>query len=213
MKRHKGLIILFCFLLLLAGVALNAPRFLLYSTDYKKTDAIIILLGPDFKARQKEANVLINKGMADYLIIPAYHKAYEMSDQGRVKKLRPYLNSIEFSKNKVLSYASFYEDTHIEIMEAQKVMSFFGLKSAIFVSSPYHMRRVEIIAMNVFAFEKGDFYFVPTRYEKAPGNFWELSSVEWRKVRREYSKIIWFYIYTTWSRYDFRYDRLKAWMK
>ncbi len=201
MKRHRRLIIFFCFLLLLAFIALNAPGFLIYATDYKKTDAVIILLGPDFKARQKEANALIKRGMADYLIIPAYHKAYGILAESKEKKLIPYLNSPGFNNNKVSSYPTFYEDTHIEIIEAQKVMSFLGLTSAIFVSSPYHMRRVKLIAGKVFDVGKGDLYFVPTRYEKAPKNFWELSSVEWRKVRREYSKIIWFYLYTTWSQY------------
>lgn len=198
--RHKKLVIVFCFLLFIAGMVLISPRFLLYSTEYKKTDAIIILLGPDFKARQKEANALIHKGMADYLIIPAYHKAYEIHAESKDKKLLPYLSSFRF--NKVLSYPHFYEDTHIEIIEAQQVMALFGLKSAIFVSSPYHMRRVKFIAGKVFDADKGDFYFVPTRYEKAPKNFWELSPVEWKKVRREYSKIIWFYIYATWSKYN-----------
>lgn len=200
MMRHKKLVILFCFILLIAGMVLISPRFLLYSTDYKKTDAIIILLGPDFKARQKEANALVNRGMANYLIIPAYHKAYGILAESKDKKLLPYLNSPRF--NKVLSYPNFYEDTHIEIIEAQQVMALFGLKSAIFVSSPYHMRRVKLIVRRVFDFNKGEFYFVPTRYEIAPKNFWELSPVEWKKVRREYSKIIWFYLYTTWSPYN-----------
>jgi hypothetical protein len=201
MKRHKGLIIFFCILLLLAGIVLKSPRFLLYSTDYQKTDAIIILLGPDFKARQKEANELVNKGMADYLIIPAYHKAYEISDKDKGKKMLPYSNSSKLNSNKVLSYPGFYEDTHIEIIEAQKIMSGYGFKSAIFVSSPYHMRRIKLIADKVFKSNNYNYYFVPTRYEKAPVNFLELSSSDWKKVRREYSKILWFFIYSAWSEY------------
>jgi hypothetical protein len=81
-KHRKGLIILAFVLLIIAGIVLDSPQFLLYSTDYKKADAIIILLGPDFKARKKEANELVNKGMADYLIIPAYHKTYRIYDKG-----------------------------------------------------------------------------------------------------------------------------------
>lgn len=199
-KHRKKLIILLMILLIMAGIVLYSPRFLLYSTEYKKVDAIVILLGPDFKARQKEANELINQGMTDYLIIPAYHKAYKIDNKDKGKYLQHYLNLPEFKNNKVKSFPSFYEDTHIEIIEAQNVMSFFGLKSAIFVSSPYHMRRVNLIVSKVFGVND-DFYFVPTKYEKAPANFWELSSLDWMKVRREYGKMIWFYIYFTCSKY------------
>jgi hypothetical protein len=198
-KKRKRLIIFAFVLFITTGVVLISPRFLLYSTDYKKVDAIVILLGPDFKARQKEANELIDKGMSDYLIIPAYHKAYRINNNDKGKYLLNYLNSSGFSKNEVTSYPGFYEDTHIEIIEAQKVMSFYGLNSAIFVSSPYHMRRINLIVSKVFGDNK--FYFVPTKYEKAPVNFWELSSLDWMKVRREYGKMIWFYIYFTCSEY------------
>jgi hypothetical protein len=198
-KYRRRLIILVFVLLITAGIALNSPLFLLYSTEYKKVDAIVILLGPDFKARQKEANELINQGMTDYLIIPAYHKAYRINNNDKGKYLLNYLNSPEFN-NKGISYPGFYEDTHIEIMEAQKVMSHFGLRSAIFVSSPYHMRRVNLIVSKVFGVND-DFYFVPTKYEKAPVKFWELSSLNWMKVRREYGKMIWFYMYFTCSEY------------
>jgi hypothetical protein len=201
MKRHKGLIISFCILLLLAGIVLNSPRFLLYSTDYKKADAIVILLGPDFKARQKEANELVNKGMSDYLIIPAYHKVYGIHNKDKEKYLLPYLNSPKSGNHDVLSYPGYYEDTHIEIIEAQKIMSGYGFKSVIFVSSPYHMRRIKLIADKVFKSRNYNFYFVPTRYEKAPVDFLELLPSDWKKIRREYSKILWFFIYSAWSEY------------
>lgn len=197
-RRHKSLIILFLILLSLAGIIFYAPQYLLYSAGHKKADAIILLLGPDFKARQKEANELINEGMADYLIIPAYHKTYGIYDKGKGQYLLPGLYLSKSAPGNVLSYPYFYEDTHIEIIEAQKIMSDYGFKSAIFVSSPYHMRRIKLIAMKIFK-DNDNFYFVPTRYEKAPVNYWELSSADWKKVRREYGKILWFFIYFEWS--------------
>ena len=199
MKRHKKFIIIFFVLLLLVVVVLYSPQFLLYSTDYKKADAIIILLGPDFKARKKEANELVNKGTADFLIVPAYHKTYRISNKGQL--LLPDINLPESGKTNVISYPGFYEDTHVEIIEAHKIMNNYGLKSAIFVSSPHHMRRIKIIAGKVFKTNKYIFYFVPTRYENIPIKFWELSFSDWRKIRREYSKILWFFMYYTWSEY------------
>jgi hypothetical protein len=182
------------------GCVLYSPRFLLYSSKYKKANAVILILGPDFKARQKEAYKLINEGMTDYLIIPAYRKAYRVYDKDTKKYLSPNLYSFKTDQKNIAAPAGFYEDTHLEIIEARKIMSDYGLNSAIFVSSPYHMRRIKLIAMKVFDTNKNDFYFVPTRYERAPANYWELSLADWKKVRREYGKILWFFLYFPWSR-------------
>lgn len=199
-KINKLLVVGILLLVLLGGFILYSPRFLLYSSEYKKANAIILLLGPDFKARQKEAYKLINDGMADYLIIPAYHKTYRIYDKETMKYLSPNLYSFKSGQKNIASSPSFYEDTHLEIIDAQKVMSGYGLNSAIFVSSPYHLRRIQIIVMKVFDTKKGDFYFVPTRYERAPANYWELSLADWKKVRNEYGKILWFFLYFPWSR-------------
>ena len=94
----------------------------------------------------------------------------------------------------------FYEDTHWEIIEAKKAMSQYRLSSAIFVSSPYHMRRIKIIVIRVFDNDDGEFYFIPTHYEKAPAAFWELSWADWKKVTREYGKILWFFVYYPWTK-------------
>lgn len=187
-------------LVLLTGFILYSPKYLLYSSEYRKTNAIILILGPDFKARQKEAYRLINEGMADYLIIPAYHKVFKVYDMEMKKYLSRNLYLYKSNQKNVTAPPEFYEDTHLEIVEARKIMSDYRLNSAIFVSSPYHMRRIKIIAMKVFDTNNNVFYFVPTHYEKAPADFRELSSADWRKVRREYGKILWFLIYFPWSK-------------
>ena len=201
MTRQKRYLLILClFLLLLAISVIAGPHFLLYSSDYKKTDTIILLLGPDFSARQKEAYRIINEGKSQYLIIPAYRKIYKVNFEGSIKYLSPQ-NYLPNPNNKISprnSIPSFLEDTHIEIIEAKRVMSAYGLRSAIFVSSPYHMRRIKLIAASVFDSGDSEFYFVPTSFEKAPAHFWELSWSEWKKVVREYGKILWFKIYSFW---------------
>jgi hypothetical protein len=201
--KHKIKLLIWIIIVLLIGsIIVYAPRFLLYSSDCQKTDAIILFLGPDFTARQKEAYKIINEGMADYLIIPAYNKIYRIFDEGSIKYLSPNLSLRSSIKKKTLiaPASSFYEDTHMEIIEAGKIMSDYRLKSAIFVSSPYHMRRIKLIVAKVFTAQKGGFYFVPTSYEKAPADFWELTLADWKKVGREYGKILWFFLYITWTK-------------
>ena len=84
---RKRLFVLILVILSLLGLILSAPHFLLYSSPFKKADAIVLLLGPDFNARQKEAYDLISDEMADYLIIPAYNKTYRVFDKGAIKYL------------------------------------------------------------------------------------------------------------------------------
>jgi hypothetical protein len=182
---------------MVSGALLYAPGFLLYSTAYGKTDVIVLLLGPDFGARQKHAQDLMKKGFADYLIIPAYQKTYYM-DQGSMK-LHSGITGKERKNNKKNMTAPWYfEDTHVELEDAKRTMERYGKASAIFVSSPYHMRRIRIIVKKEFAAQH-PYYFAPTPYEAAPRHFLELKPADWRKVYREYLKITWFMIYSTWA--------------
>ncbi len=200
MKQCKKYL-LFCFIIILiiSTFIMSAPYFLLYTSSYQKADAIILLLGPDFTARQKEAYRVINEGMADYLIIPAQNKVYRIYNEGVIKYLSPNLSEKNTGKKDIANQPIYYEDTHLEIIEARKIMSKYELHSAIFISSPYHMRRVKLIAIKAFDDKSGGLYFVPTSYEKAPARFWELSGADWKKVGREYSKMLWFSLYAPWT--------------
>jgi len=57
------------------------------------------------------------------------------------------------------------------LIEALITMDEYNMESAIFVSAPYHMRRIIIIDSKVFDGKNKIFYFVPTRYEQAPSCF------------------------------------------
>ena len=75
------------------------------------------------------------------------------------------------------------------------MMDELGFKSANFVSSPYHMRRVKLIADRVFAGGNYNLSFVPSRYEETHKNLWWLNKYDLKWVLSEYSKIIWFLLY------------------
>lgn len=180
----------------IAGALIYAPGFLLYATNYSKADVIVLLLGPDFSARQKHAQNLLNGGMADYLIIPAYHKIYRV-DQGSLKLISGKHGKQQNQMKRNDSVPRYYEDTHIELLDAKKMMGQYGKTSAIFVSSPYHMRRIRIMVKKEFG-SYDYYYFAPTPYETAPSHLWQLSLADWKKVYREYLKITWFMIYSRW---------------
>ena len=81
------------------------------------------------------------------------------------------------------------------MLEAKKMMNMAGYTSAIFVSSPNHMRRINIIAAMVFSNEDYQLKFIGSRYiqQDSPLSFFSWSNI--KQVFGEYSKIIGFFLY------------------
>jgi len=135
--------------------------------------------------------------MANFLIIPAYDQTYALSE-GRLQPLAAPRDKNKVNLHKNPDTPGYYEDTHLELIAAKKTMKMQGQKSAIFVSSPYHMRRIQMMVKKEFN-QHSPYYFSPTPYETAPLNIWELKASDWKKVWREYVKILWFMIYSPWT--------------
>ncbi|MGC1456591.1 MAG: hypothetical protein WA946_15510 [Nitrospirota bacterium] len=200
---------------LLIGVILS-PRYLVYSDLPRKSDIIIQFVGSDQDARFNEAVLLAQEGYADYLFVPTLFSLY------RVNQERTGLTSIWFTNIKpgikvpqprtgnamsidnfykirsVYRIPRFYEDTHAEILLAKRAMDTCGFRRAIFVSSPYHMRRIKIITGTVFD-PSYDIELVPSRFEKrfeAPLP----SQKDIHHVFTEFPKMAWFLSYGLWNR-------------
>jgi hypothetical protein len=155
---------------------------------------LVLFIGPDYKARQEEANLLLAEGYADYLLTPAFGKIQEasaLSTQAKTKTVNPQLNI------PVIKHKKYFENTHNEVLEAKRMMEQYGLKSAIFVSTPYHMRRIKIIAKKVFDDKSSRIDFIPTRFETVHHNLLHLTLSDWKNLATEYIKIIWFLIYNS----------------
>jgi uncharacterized SAM-binding protein YcdF (DUF218 family) len=191
------------------GLALyNAPGFLAYSDQPVKSDAVVLFLGGEEGVREKEANQLMVEGYADFLIIPGYRQIKKRgSDGGLIKinldlkikssKLEPgpqedpnqRINETTNQKNRII------EDTHQEAIIAEDMMEHLGISTAILVSSPYHMRRIKLIAERVFG-ERAMVCYVPTRYETPDAGFWLFENYKRKIVITEYAKIAWFLLYS-----------------
>jgi len=174
-------------ILAFAGLVVYAPHYLFYADAPRRADAVVLFLGNEYRERRAEAVKLMAEGYAGYLVIPAYGRVAEAGKHG------------EASRNVVPSrpshYPVVYEDTHIEIIEAKRLMDGRGLTSAIFVSSPYHMRRIKLISDRVFTGGTYITTFVPTRFEKRKEGLWFLHESEIKKVTSEYGKILWYFMY------------------
>jgi hypothetical protein len=195
MKRFIIIIIIFTVII---GVIACAPYYLVRTDKPARSDVIVLLIGSKFTPRKEEVLRLIEDGYARQLIIPAYGKVSDaglFSNQSSQTNPRPDPSLIRGRVVRLSNYPKYFEDTHIEILEAKKMMDRAGFKSAIFVSSPYHMRRISIIANKVFGKKDYKLIFVPSRYEEHNSSLWFLKKRDLKLVTTEYSKIIWFTLY------------------
>ncbi len=170
--------------LLLAGTAAYiAPRYLVYADKPVKSDAVILFVGSPSNSREKEAARLLFEGYGRFLIIPAYKEVISHENfHGSI--------SVWFK-----SYPGFYERTHVEMLYAERIMHALGLRTAIMVSSPYHMKRISMIAGRVFGEQSRFFSYVPTPYEYDPIQLRNMARKNWKFVMSEYVKICWFQLY------------------
>ena len=195
MKRFISFAIILAFII--AGI-FYAPYYLVRTDKPAKSDVIVLLIGSKFTPRKAEVFRLIEDGYARQLIIPAYGKVSDaglFSNQSAQTNPKPDPSLIRGRVVRLSNYPKYFEDTHIEILEAKKLMDKAGFKSAIFVSSPYHMRRISIIAGKVFGNNGYRLIFVPSRYEQRNSALWFLDKRDLKFVSSEYSKIAWFMLY------------------
>src|SRR5208283_1634737 len=198
--RQKIAIIGLSFLLTIsAAAAYEAPRFLSYSDMPVKSDAIVLFIGSEEVARKKEALKLLNDGYGRFLIIPAYQEVIS-HEKITVAAHDVAGNGVWRGK----AYPRFYEKTNVEALYAKAMMDAIGLRTALLVSSPYHMRRIRIIAEKVFGEQARCFSYVPTPYGNEPVSLRYLDRADWMSVIEEYVKICWFSIYASFVNQDNR---------
>ena len=182
------LVLAICFVILYYG-----PRYLSYADKPLRSDALVLFVGPDNKARQEDANRLMHEGYARYLFIPAYGRITEassLSSSAAAKKANPKLIITG------LKPRPYFENTHVEVLEAKRMMEQYGLKSAIFVSSPVHMRRIKLITDTIFHEEPVRIVFVPIRVEPSSQDLFDMTLADYKRTGKEYVKIIWFLMYS-----------------
>ena len=188
-----------CLVLLLSLSVFQAPSFLFISEAPVRADAVVLFVGGETGTREKEAQQLLSEGFADYVIVPAYGQIMKRGPDGRLEAFnwkRPEDVSNQRTKELTNQKNWFVENTHIEVLEAKRLMDNLGLRSALFVSSPYQMRRIKVITGKVFNDSQAVRY-VPTRYEKPGETYWLFSNRDRAFVLTEYTKIVWFFLYSS----------------
>ncbi len=190
--RIRYIAILVVLVLMVATAVYYAPHFLAYADKPVKSDAIILFWGPNFAAREKEAHLLLNEGYARFLIAPGVQQV--ISTENISPQLADAIKHI---------YAGdagdnhrYYEKTHYEVLYAKKIMNAMRLKSAIMVSSPYHMKRIKMICEKTFGEQAIYISYVPTRYERFMTDLLRMDREDIRLMMLEFTKICWFCLYS-----------------
>jgi hypothetical protein len=203
-------------IILIIGFML-APRYLVYADPPIKSDIIVQFPVPEMETMRRESMLLIGEGFSEYLCTPTSLSLYR-TNQDRTgltairfpdvvptadlhgQRFETEINMAYFEKlRRDCRFPRYYENTHAEMLLAKKVMGACGFRKAIFVSSPYHMRRIKIMAGRIFdsAF---DIRIVPSRLEKR----FETplpSSKDMQHVFMELPKMVWFLCYDMWDRW------------
>lgn len=172
-----------------------AAAWLNYTEAPAPSDVVVLFVGPDYSERKKEAFQLLEEGYASRILIPARNTILT-SANSKTDDTKLHLPA----KPDWSHYPDYYENTHIEILEAKKMMDAAGYTSALFVSSPYHMRRIRLISKTVFPDKKYQRIFRGSRYAR-PCNFFSLfRQPKMEQVFEEYLKITGFCLYHLYER-------------
>jgi uncharacterized SAM-binding protein YcdF (DUF218 family) len=167
--------------------------------SHAQTDAIVVLAGnvggsSEDGQRIQEGAGLILRDRGQYLILPLRHNTITWSwvvEYYRINQPIPadrlLIGRSTPSDEQVITQ---YGGTYAEARKSVEIMRQHRMKSAVIVSSAYHMRRVKI------AFEKSkknhdlQFYYHPVNRSNTSGSFWWTDSRYAFRVLKEYRKLL-----------------------
>jgi len=174
-----------------------APRFLAYADLPRRSDAVVLFDGPGSEERLNGARRLIRDGYANYLIIPSRDEVVRVTDDGNLERIsgQNVRQDNVHPIRKAAYHRHYFQDTHVEALEAKRILDEGGFKSAILVSSTYQMRRIKMIAGSVFRKGNYSLSFVPTRFQGSSTAADWLVETHRKMIVNEYLKIGWFLLY------------------
>ena len=78
----------FSLIIIIIVLFFYSPSYLILRTPPVKSDAVILLLCPNYKVRKEEAYRLISDGYTNTLIIPAQKKIFNITIKGNLSLLQ-----------------------------------------------------------------------------------------------------------------------------
>jgi len=180
------------FLLAAVLIYVNLPtfgEFLIVAEKPRPSDAIVVLAG-DRGERTEYAADLYNRGFAPVMIISG-GVLYDELIYARV--MAEHARELGVSREAIILEDE-AETTYENAVLTKKIIRQRGIKSALVVSSPYHMRRVKFIFDRVFQGSGVELVYVPVKDSWFEPDSWWKSPRGQKIVFFEYVKLLWYWL-------------------
>ena len=175
-KIILALTVIVCLLLILV----NAGRWLVSDQTPRKSDVIIVLSGDP--ARTQMGIDLYRMGYAPYLLFTRSDSSMEATAAGQGVPAR------------AIILEERADSTYENALYSKALMEQHGLRSALVVSSDYHMLRARLTFLSIFKNTGVAFTFTSIRDPRFDAGNWWTSSRNIRHVLREYGGIAALYL-------------------
>ena len=170
-------------------------NYLIYSRiPNKPVDCIVLLYGPEFDLRCQKAVSVAQARLTDLIYFPLTNSVKTVGPEGiPLKSYGDTTINVPYSKLIEQERLNHLENTHLELLVAKSFVRNKEVHSIAIISSPYHMRRVKLMADRLFNPEVERYYLSPNNYSSNLGWIFNLSELKW--IFKETFKIAWFLFY------------------
>ncbi len=180
MKLRTKIIALLILMSFLLMFFYYAGYFLVLDENPKKSD-VIIVLGGDQGSRIHKGVTLYKSGYAPYIIISGEITGADLLMASAVKSGVP---------KEFLILEQRAESTYENALFSKEIMEQYGFKTALVVSSDYHMRRARMIFEKVFDETKTTFTYCPVQEPNFSSSHWWVSERSIQFTLTEYGKTL-----------------------
>ena len=159
-------------------------------------DAVVVLAGSykEDKERIAEGTDLIRQGKGNVLILPLRHPAIDWPWVVQYFDLRQDLpeNQVHIGRStpKDEPIIEKFGGTYVEAHKSVEILQKLALKSAIIVSSAYHMRRAQMAFDRYRSSARIEFYYHPVETGLEDNRLWWLNAKYVTKILKEYQKVL-----------------------
>ena len=156
----------------------------------------MVMVGGETEKRIRGAVHVVKQKAAKALVIPGYSHVVPAKniDMGTYR-IEPQAQMLEPKVSIEDKSFQFIESTHVELLRGKMIMDRLGYRSAMIVSSPYHMLRLRLIAGHVFDRKNYSIGLSSTSFESYKRFIWLRSWESFRLAVAEYTKMTWFLVY------------------